>query len=125
MQLGVVFDSSTCFQLPNGGTRSPDVAWVSDDRWNALTKEQKQKFPPLAPDFVLELMSPSDRRQDLQEKMLEYQRSGVRLGWLINPSAQEIEIYSSAQCVLLQSPTVVSGDPVLPGFTLDLSLIWS
>jgi Uma2 family endonuclease len=125
-QLGKVFSSSTVFKLPLGGQRSPDVAWVERSRWNALTPEQQQKFPPLAPDFVIELRSRTDKLSDLQEKMLEYRANGVRLGWLINPPEQQVEIYHlNREVEILQSPTQVSGEEVLPGFVLDLSQIWS
>lgn len=125
MKLGVVFDSSTCFQLPGGGTRSPDVAWVSVQRWQSLTPEQQQKFPPLAPDFVLELMSRSDRRQELRTKMQEYQDSGVSLGWLLDPMTQELEVFRLGQSsTILQAPQQISGEPVLPGFMLDLGFLW-
>ncbi|HAC65231.1 MAG TPA: hypothetical protein DCF68_17305, partial [Cyanothece sp. UBA12306] len=83
-QLGEVFDSSTCFKLPNGANRSPDVSWVKRERWNILTPEEKEQFPPIVPDFVVELMSPSDRLSETQEKMDEYLTQGVKLGWLIN-----------------------------------------
>lgn len=123
-QLGVTFDSSTCFKLPNGAERSPDAAWVRGDRWAALTPEQRQKFPPLAPDFVVELRSASDDLNPLQAKMQEYIENGVQLGWLINPQDQQVEIYRAGQPVeILQSPQSLSGEPVLPGFTLDLSRI--
>ena len=79
-KLGVCFDSSTCFRLPNGAERSPDVSWVAQSRWDKLTLEEKTKFPPLAPDFVLELMSPSDRLKDTQEKMKEYRSNIVDSG---------------------------------------------
>ncbi|MGK7943338.1 MAG: Uma2 family endonuclease, partial [Microcystaceae cyanobacterium] len=92
-QLGIVFSSSTVFRLPNGGKRSPDVAWVSLDRWNGLTEEEQEKFPPLCPDFVIELRSKTDQLKDLQDKMLEYLDAGLRLGWLINPQQQQVEIY--------------------------------
>jgi Uma2 family endonuclease len=85
--LGKVFDSSTCFNLPKGGDRSPDVAWIEQSRWNALTPEQKRKFPPICPDFVLELLSPSDDLRSTQAKMREYLASGARLGWLLNSEA--------------------------------------
>lgn len=123
-QLGVTFDSSTCFKLPNGAERSPDASWVRGDRWAALTPEQRQKFPPLAPDFVVELRSASDDLNPLQAKMQEYIENGVQLGWLINPQDQQVEIYRAGQPVeILQSPQSLSGEPVLPGFTLDLSRI--
>lgn len=89
-QLGKVFDSSTCFKLPNSANRFPDVAWIRKERWNALTPEEQEKFPPIAPDFVLELMSPSDRLQDTQAKMQEYIDNGVRLGWLINLKMHQV-----------------------------------
>ncbi len=123
-ELGEVFSSSTIFKLPLGGQRSPDVAWVELSRWNALTLEQQQKFPPMAPDFVIELRSRTDKLSDLQEKMLEYRANGVRLGFLINPQAQQVEIYRVNQAVeILRSPTEVGGEDVLPGFMLDLSKI--
>ncbi len=124
-QLGVGFDSSTCFKLPNGANRSPDVAWIRKDRWDTLTAKQKEKFPPIAPDFVLELMSPSDTLRETQEKMREYIDNGVKLGWLINPKMRQIEIYRLGQPVeILTSPQELSGEDVLPGFILNLSIIW-
>jgi Uma2 family endonuclease len=123
-RLGVVFDSSTGFKLPRGGERSPDVAWVEQSRWDALTPEQRQKFPPLAPDFVLELLSPSDQLSVVQSKMQEYMASGVRLGWLINPSSKQAEIYRQGQPPdLIHNPTSLSGETVLPGFVLNMALI--
>ncbi len=124
-RLGKAFSSSTIFKLPDGSQRSPDVAWVELSRWEALTEEERQKFPPLAPDFVIELRSQSDRLSSLQSKMREYQANGVRLGWLINPQQQQVEIYRLGREVeVLQSPTTLSGEDVLPGFTLDLGTIW-
>lgn len=123
---GVAFDSSTGFKLPNGADRSPDVAWVSRDRWDALTLEQKRKFPPLCPDFVIELRSESDSLQTLQAKMQEYIENGARLGWLIDPKNQRVEIYRPGQPVeVLQNPATLSGEEVLPGFVLDLKPIFS
>ncbi|NER00907.1 MAG: Uma2 family endonuclease, partial [Cyanothece sp. SIO2G6] len=89
-QLGVVFSSSTIFSLPNGGDRSPDVAWVAKSRWETLSREQQDGFPPICPDFVIELRSPSDRLTPLQAKMQEYLLSGLQLGWLINPQQQQV-----------------------------------
>jgi Uma2 family endonuclease len=124
-QLGEVFSSSTIFKLPNGSQRSPDVAWVEGSRWGDLTPEERKKFPPLAPDFIIELRSSSDSLSDLQKKMAEYQANGVRLGWLINPQQQQVEIYRLGQKTeVLQSPTTLSGEDVLPGFTLDVRAIW-
>ncbi|MBD2361116.1 Uma2 family endonuclease [Anabaena minutissima FACHB-250] len=125
-QLGEVFDSSTCFKLPNGANRSPDVAWIKKDRWDALTPEQQKKFPPIAPDFVLELMSPSDDLKDTQAKMQEYIDNQVKLGCLINPQARQVEIYRQNQPVeILDAPTELSGEDILPGFVLDLQIVWN
>ena len=119
-QLGEVFDSSTCFKLPNGADRSPDVSWIKQERWDALTPSEKEKFPPIAPDFVLELMSPSDRLSETQEKMQEYIEQGVKLGWLINRKNRQVEIYRPGQDVeVLDSPTTLSGEDVLPNFVLE------
>jgi len=122
--LGKVFDSSTGFKLPNGADRSPDAAWVRLERWEALTPQQRQKFPPLAPDFVVELRSATDELKPLQDKMQEYRDNGVPLGWLIEPHNHRVEIYRPEQDVeVLQSPISLSGEDVLPGFVLDLSQI--
>ncbi|NEP29439.1 Uma2 family endonuclease [Moorena sp. SIO3I6] len=124
-QVGEVFDSSTVFQLPNGAGRSPDAAWVSSDRWNSLTLEEQETFPPLCPDFVIELRSKTDSLTSLQNKMLEYMDNGCRLGWLINYQNQQVEIFRSGQAKeIVQSPQILSGEEVLPGFRLDLKLIW-
>jgi Uma2 family endonuclease len=122
---GVAFGSSTGFKLPNGAERSPDEAWVLRSRLALLTDQQKQKFLPLAPDFVVELKSPTDRLKDLLTKMDEYIANGVRLGWLINPETKRVHIYRPGQPVeTLESPMEVSGAPELPGFELDLREIW-
>lgn len=124
-KLGEVFDSSTGYKLPSGANRSPDVSWIRQDRWDSLTSEQKQKFIPLAPDFVLELMSPNDYLINTQVKMKEYLDNGVKLGWLINPEAKQVEIYRLGQDVeSLNSPQSLSGEDILPGFTLDLANIF-
>ncbi|MBE9168859.1 Uma2 family endonuclease [Pleurocapsales cyanobacterium LEGE 06147] len=128
-KLGKAFDSSTVFVLPNGARRSPDVSWVKLERWDTLTPQEKRGFPPIAPDFVIELISPSDlknqRYEDLQAKMQEYLDNGVKLGWLIEPSAKTVEIYRSGQQVeILNNPQTLSGEDILPGFTLDLSEIF-
>jgi Uma2 family endonuclease len=122
--LGVAFDSSGGFRLPNGADRSPDASWVRRERWDALTTEQKEKFAPLCPDFVVEIRSPSDALSKLQEKMREYIENGARLGWLLDRKNQQVEIYRPNQEVeILQSPKTLSGEDVLPGFVLDLSEI--
>ena len=125
-KLGVCFDSSTCFKLPNGANRSPDVSWIEQARWDALTPEQKQKFPPIAPDFVLELMSPTDSLKDTQGKMQEYMNNQVKLGWLINRKTRRVEIYRQGQEVeILECPTELSGEDILPGFVLNLQAVWA
>jgi len=117
--LGYVFSSSTIFKLPDGAKRSPDVAWVEASRWEALEPEQRLKFPPIAPDFVIELRSPSDGLTQLQEKMKEYLLNGVRLGWLVNPKDRQVEIYRLGLDIEIQTlPFRVSGEAVLPGFQL-------
>lgn len=119
--LGKVFSSSTVFKLPGGGDRSPDAAWVELSHWQALSAEQRQKFPPIAPDFIIELRSRTDDLPMLQEKMQEYMDSGVRLGWLFNPQAQQVEIYRQGQLKEVRSlPTQLSGEAVLPGFVLQV-----
>lgn len=124
-ELGIAFDSSTGFKLPNGADRSPDAAWVTLERWNTLTSEQQQKFVPLCPDFVVELLSPSDSLKVAQDKMKEYRENGTRLGWLINRKSRQVEIYRQRQDVeVLASPATLSGENVLPGFVLNLAPIW-
>lgn len=126
---GEAFDSSTIFILPNGARKSPDVSWVQLERWNQLTQAQQDGFPPIVPDFVIELVSPSDlknqRYEDLQGKMQEYLDNGVRLGWLIEPSAKTVAIYRVGQQVeILNNPPTLSGEDILPEFILDLSEIF-
>ena len=126
---GEAFDSSTVFTLPNGARRSPDVSWIKLDRWNQLTGAQQDGFPPIVPDFVIELVSPSDiknqRYEDLQAKMQEYLDNGVKLGWLIEPSDKTVEIYRAGKQVeILDNPQTISGENILPGFILDLSEIF-
>jgi Uma2 family endonuclease len=123
---GLVFDSSTLFVLPNGARRSPDVSWVRIDRWEALSPEERRGFSPLCPDFVLELRSPSDALRMLQDKMQEYIDNGASLGWLIDPIERMVYVYRPGTSVdRLEAPEEVSGEPVLPGFMLQLGSIWS
>lgn len=120
-ELGIAFDSNGGFKLPNGADRAPDASWVKIERWNALTPEQRQKFLPLCPDFVVELRSPTDSLKATREKMQEYIDNGARLGWLIDQKNKRVEIYRQGQDVeILQSPTTLLGEDVLPGFVLDL-----
>jgi Uma2 family endonuclease len=124
-KLGVVFDSSTGFKLPNGGDRSPDVAWIPQAKWDALTPAQRKRFLPLCPDFLVELLSPSDSWEAGEAKMQEYQDNGNRLGWLIDPESHKVAIYRLGQAVeLLESPDALSGEDVLPGFVINLQTIW-
>lgn len=120
--LGKVFSSSTIFRLPQGGDRSPDAAWIGLSRWEALSREEQEKFPPLCPDFVIELRSRSDSLEEMHQKMQEYLNSGLRLGWLINPQKQQVEIYRPGQPVEVRElPTDLDGETVLPGFSLSLA----
>jgi Uma2 family endonuclease len=124
-KLGFTFGSSAGFILPNGAMRSPDVSWISKERWDALTLEQQSKFAPICPDFVIELMSRTDSLSTVQAKMQEYYENGTRLGWLINRRDRQVEIYRIGQPVeILQSPISLSGENVLPEFILDLTSIW-
>jgi Uma2 family endonuclease len=122
---GMCFDSSTGFKL-SMGDKSPDASWIKLERWNALSPEQQDKFAPICPDFVVELRSASDNLKPLQEKMQEYMREpGVQLGWLIDCKNPRVYIYRPGlpeEC--LENPATVSGDPVLPGFVLNMSKIW-
>ncbi|MGB3191609.1 MAG: Uma2 family endonuclease [Limnoraphis sp.] len=119
--LGKAFDCSTGFTLPNGAIRSPDASWVSQERWDALTEEQKDTFPHICPDFVVELRSSSDTLKSLQEKMQEYIQNGATLGWLIDPKNRTVEVYREGlEVEVLSNPNELSGEEVLPGFVLDL-----
>lgn len=121
-QKGKVFSSSTLFSLPNGSDRSPDAAWIRIDRWNQLTPDQQKGFVPLCPDFLIELRSPTDRLTVLQAKMQEYLENGLRLGWLIDPKTKQVEIYRSPQLVeTVLYPATLSGEDVLPDFTLRIT----
>ncbi|MFN6561876.1 MAG: Uma2 family endonuclease [Nostoc sp. ChiSLP01] len=123
--LGIAFGSSTGFTLPNGAVRSPDLSWLKRDIWDNFTQEQKEKFAPVCPDFVLELRSDSDCLQRLQNKMQEYRDNGAKLGWLIDLKTHKVEIYRPNQQVeVLESPASLSGEDVLPGFILNLEAIW-
>jgi Uma2 family endonuclease len=122
---GVTFGSSTGFNLPNGATRAPDAAWVRRSRLATLTTDQKQKFLPLCPDFVVEIRSPSDRLSIAQAKMQEYLDNGAPLGWLIDPQSRHVYVYRPNRPVeRLENPATLAGNPILPGFVLDLQKIW-
>ncbi|NEO85324.1 MAG: Uma2 family endonuclease [Spirulina sp. SIO3F2] len=123
---GKIFDSSTGFELPSGANRSPDLSWVSQARWDALTPAQQDGFIPLCPDFVVELRSKTDTLKDLRTKMEEYRSNGAQLGWLIDPKNKRVEIYRPGQAVeVLENPQTLSGEGILPGFSLNLQRIWT
>ena len=123
---GEAFDSSTGFELPNGANRSPDAAWVSQARWDALSPAQQEGFIPLCPDFVVELRSKNDTLKDLRSKMAEYIENGAQLGWLMDPKNKRVEIYRPGQAVeVLTNPIALSGETVLPGFNLSLERVWA
>jgi Uma2 family endonuclease len=122
---GVAFDSDTIFCLPNGAKKIPDASWVSNEKWNALSEEEKDKIVPFAPDFAIELRSRTDSLKDLQDKMQEYIENGTSLGWLIDPLERKVHIYrQNAEVEILKNPTEISGESFLKGFTLNLKEIW-
>jgi Uma2 family endonuclease len=124
-KIGIAFDSSTVFVLPNGAKRSPDLSWIKLERWNALTKREQEKFPPLCPDLVVELRSTTDSLKTLQAKMLEYIENGAQLGWLIDPTKRKVHVYRQNEAVeILDAPAEISGEPLLPKFTLKLTDFW-
>lgn len=122
---GVGFGSSGGFTLPNGAVRSPDAAWIEKSRWDAIATEQRKKFAPICPDFVIELRSLCDGLKVLQDKMQEYIDNGALLGWLIDRQQKKVYVYRPANPIEeMDDPATLSGDPLLPGFVLDLSQIW-
>jgi Uma2 family endonuclease len=122
---GIGFDSSAGFALPNGSTRSPDASWIKLTKWNSLSAQQKTKFAPICPDFVVELRSPSDNLKMLQDKMQEYINNGVSLGWLIDRTTRQVYVYTpDSEVKSLDNPQTISGEPILSGFVLDLAKIW-
>lgn len=122
---GHVFGSCTGFTLPNGAMRSPDFAWVGNDRWDALTEEEQERFPPLCPDFVVELRSRTDTLKNLRRKMEEYMANGAQLGWLIDPQERRVYVYRPGAAVEeLDDPRTISGEPSLGGLELELREIW-
>ena len=124
-KLGEVFDSSTGFKLSDGAIRSPDVSWIAIEGWNSLSDKQKRGFAPIDPDFVIELLSPTDNLLETQQKMMEYQSCGVKLGWLINPDEKQVEIYRLGKDKqAIANPSSLSGEDILSGLTVDLSDIF-
>ena len=127
---GKGFESKAMFVLPNGASRSPYLSWIKWERWHQLTPEQRKSFPPICPDFVVELRSPSDRLKDVQAKMEEYMECGAQLGWLIDPQQKKVFVYRSDQGAdqpveELDNPASVSGEPLLKGFVLQLKEYFS
>ena len=122
--MGEVFDSSGGFILPDTAVRSPDAAWVRKEELSELSGAQWEKFLPLCPDFVIELRSPTDSLEALQAKTTEYVSNGATLSWLIDPQEKRVHVYAKQGVEILDAPARVSGEPLLPGFTLDLSAIF-
>lgn len=122
---GIVFDSSTMFTLANGAKRSPDVSWMTREKWNSVSSSERRKFARVVPDFVIELRSPSDNLSDTQAKMREYIENGVRLGWLIDPQEKTVHVYRQNGAIeILENPETISGEDVLTDFKLSVRRIW-
>ena len=122
---GVSFGASAGFTLPNNAIRSPDASWMRREKWDSLSEQQKDRFAPICPDFVVELRSPSDRLPVLFSKMSEYIANGASLGWLIDPSTRRVYVYRpNEEVVVLENPESVSEEPLLPGFTLEMVELW-
>ncbi|MBL1210650.1 Uma2 family endonuclease [Geminocystis sp. GBBB08] len=123
--LGMVFDSSAGFILPNNAIRSPDASWISIEKWQLIPHEEKEKFSHICPDFVIELMSPSDNLKDTQKKMKEYIENGAKLGWLINRKNSQVEIYrENKEVEILNNPNSLSGENILVNFVLNMEQVW-
>ncbi len=120
------YDSSTGFTLPNGAKRAPDLSWIRNERWNALSDKDQQRFARICPDFVVELRSETDSLKTLREKMAEYIENGAQLGWLIDPLKKQVHVYRPNTAVeVLDNPQTVSGEPLLSGFVLNVQEIWN
>jgi Uma2 family endonuclease len=122
---GVTFDSSAGFTLPDTSVRSPDASWISKERWERLTREEQEKFPPLCPDFVIELRSKHDNLPELQNKMKDWMNNGCQLAWLIDPENQQVFIYKQEGLAKTISgfDNTLSGENILQGFSFDLKLL--
>jgi Uma2 family endonuclease len=122
---GVDFDSSTIFTLKNGAKRSPDVAWITLEKWNNFSDSEKKKVSKITPDFVIELRSSTDSVKTLQAKMREYIENGVKLGWLIDPDHKKVHIYrANGEVEVLQNPETLDGEDILIGFRLNVQEIF-
>ncbi len=120
--LGKVFESSSGFKLPDGSIRSPDVSWIRKERWNAISREEKLKFAPICPDFVIEIRSVSDGLQYLVDKMKEYMANGAQLGWLIDSFDEKVHVFRIDGTVeIKQINEILSDEEILPGFSIDLT----
>ncbi len=122
---GKVFDSSTGFTLPDRAVFSPDAAWISNEKISKLTKEQRKIFAPVCPDFIVELKSKSDTIPELQNKMLKWIENGCALAWLLIPEKEEVHIYRGDGSIEIVKGfnKKLSGENILPGFQLDLSIL--
>ncbi len=125
LKSGLIFESSGGFFLPDTSMRSPDAAWISHERWNALTEKQRKGFAYIAPDFVIELASPSDKITQLKVKMERYRINGVKLGWLIDPKTETVFIYRIDGTIskIEGFNHTLNGEDVLPGFEFKLEVL--
>jgi Uma2 family endonuclease len=123
---GNTFDSSAGFRLPDGSMRSPDAAWIAWPRWNALSEKHKEEFPPICPEFVIELRSPSDRLPELQAKMRLWIANGAEVAWLVDPSRKAVEVYRPGrEAEVVEGGSAVEGDGPIAGFVLELGRVWA
>lgn len=124
-ETGFGFDSSAGFTLPNGAVRAPDLAWIRKERWEVLSEDEQEEFAPICPDFVVELLSRTDRLETIKDKMQEYIDNGAQLGWLIDPRERNVYVYRPGEeVVCLSDQETISGDPLLPNFDLDVRRLW-
>ena len=122
---GIGFGTDTGYTLPNGAIRGPDASWITREKWESLSAYERERFAHVCPDFVIELRSRTDSLPTLLNKMEEYMANGASLGWLIDPEKRRVYVYRSGEeVIVLEDPTVVSGEPLLPGFELEMKEIW-
>jgi Uma2 family endonuclease len=123
---GIAFGALTGFRLPNGAVRAPDFAWLEETRWTNLKDNERDRFVPLCPDFIVELQAHHESLEDLQIKMDEFMENGAQLGWLIDPFSRAVYVYRpNLRVEVLTNTDTVSGEPFLTGFVLDLKDIWA